>query len=234
MLNTAVAESLKQFADELEKADSFETALHDLIKRTITKHKRIIFNGNGYDDKWLEEAKKRGLLNLKTTPDALPQFVADKNVRLFTEHKVYTEKEMHSRLEILLDNYCKLIHIEGRTLVDIAKKDVLPAISAYSQTLANTILSKKSVSNALDCSYETETLTQISNLCAVAYSGVKDLEAALDKFTKNKDVKKLSVFCKDKILVKMQEIREAIDALEMIVDAEYWPMPTYGDLLFNV
>ncbi|MBE7086373.1 MAG: glutamine synthetase type III [Clostridiales bacterium] len=234
MLNTAVAESLKQFADELEKADSFETALHDLIKRTITKHKRIIFNGNGYDDKWLEEAKKRGLLNLKTTPDALPQFVADKNVRLFTEHKVYTEKEMHSRLEILLDNYCKLIHIEGRTLVDIAKKDVLPAISAYSQTLANTILSKKSVSNALDCSYETETLTQISNLCAAAYSGVKDLEAALDKFTKNKDVKKLSVFCKDKILVKMQEIREAIDALEMIVDAEYWPMPTYGDLLFNV
>ena len=234
MLNTAVAESLRLFADELETAENFETALHDLIQRTITEHKRIIFNGNGYGDAWLKEAKKRGLSNLATTPDALPRFVDEKNVRLFATHKVYTEKEMRSRLEILLQNYCKLIQIEGRTMVDMARKDILPAVSEYSQTLSNTILSKKSVCESLDCSYETETLTHISELAASAYAGVKDLEILLDKFMAIKDAHKLSVFCKNKLLPKMGEIRNCVDALEEIVDADYWPIPTYGDLLFSI
>ena len=234
MLNTAVAESLRVFADELENASDFENALHDLIKRNITEHKRIIFNGNGYGAEWLKEAKKRGLLNLATTPDALPRFVDEKNVQLFATHKVYTEKEMHSRLEILLQNYCKILLIEGRTMVDMARKDILPAVSEYSQTLSNTILSKKSVCESLDCTYETETLQEISTLTAAAYNGVKDLEGLLVKYTDYKDAAKLSVFCKNKILSKMQEIRGYVDKLETLVDADYWPIPTYGELLFSI
>ena len=234
MLNTAVAESLKQFADELEKAKDFESAIHDLIKRVITKHKRIIFNGNGYDDKWIAEAESRGLLNLKTTPDALPHFISKKNVDLFSEHRVYTEREMRSRYEILLSSYCKTVDIEGKTMVDMAKKDILPAVSEYSQVLANTILAKKAVSEALDCTYEEELLKKISTLTSEAYSIVKKLEQALTNSKKIKDVTELSVFCKDEILARMTELRAAADELEVSVSADYWPMPTYGDLLFGI
>ena len=234
MLNTAVAESLKQFADELEKAKDFESAIHDLIKRVITKHKRIIFNGNGYDDKWIAEAESRGLLNLKTTPDALPHFISKKNVDLFSEHRVYTEREMRSRYEILLSSYCKTVDIEGKTMVDMAKKDILPAVSEYSQVLANTILAKKAVSEALDCTYEEELLKKISTLTSEAYSIVKKLEQALTTSKKIKDVTELSVFCKDEILARMTELRAAADELEVSVSADYWPMPTYGDLLFGI
>lgn len=235
MLNTAVAEELKQFADELENAENFETALHALIKRVITNHKRIIFNGNGYDDKWMTEAEKRGLLNLATTPDALPHFLKEKNVALFTSHKVYTEREMYSRYEILLQAYCKVINIEGKTMLDMAKKDILPAVSEYSQVLGNTILTKTSVNKKLmNCSYETEVLERISNLTASAYQKVKALDEALEIPKTIEDVTKRALYYKDEILILMQALRADVDALEDLVSAEYWPMPTYGDLLFGV
>ncbi|MBQ8229988.1 MAG: glutamine synthetase III [Clostridia bacterium] len=234
VLNTAVAEALKQFADELETAENFETALHELIKRTITAHKRIIFNGNGYDDAWLKEAEARELLNLRSTPDAMPSFIKEKNIRLFTEHKVFTEREMHSRYEILLESYCKLTNIEALTMVEMAKKEILPAVSEYSQVLADTILAKKSVCKTLDCTYETEALNEISSLTAKAYAGVKALETALEETKKIDDITALSVWYKDEVLVKMATLRAAADALEGLVSADYWPMPTYGDLLFEI
>ncbi|MBQ8309266.1 MAG: glutamine synthetase III [Clostridia bacterium] len=234
VLNTAVAEELKQFADELGNASDFEVALHDLIQRVIKEHKRIIFNGNGYDDKWLAEAEKRGLLNLKTTPDALPYLVKDKNVALFTEHKVFTERELHSRYEILMESYCKLINIEGRTMVDMAMKDILPAVSEYSQTLCNTLLAKKAVCESIDNTYEKEMIEKVSKLSADAYKYAKDLEKVLNGAAKIEDVTALGVYYKDKVLTLMAKLREKADALENIVSADYWCFPTYGDLLFGV
>ncbi|MBQ8395246.1 MAG: glutamine synthetase III [Clostridia bacterium] len=234
IINTAVAEILKQFADELETAENFETSLHDLIRRVIKQHKRILFNGNGYDDAWLAEAEKRGLLNLKSTPDALPYFVKEKNVQLFTSHKVYTEREMHSRLEILLGSYCNLIDIEAQTMVEMAKKEILPAVSEYSQLLSSTILSKKSVCESLDCTYESEMLTEISDLTAKAYAQVKALEKALDGTKKLDGAAERSVYYKDEVLPVMEQLRAAADGLETVVSADYWPIPTYGDLLFGV
>lgn len=233
-LNTAVAEVLKQFADELEGAENFETALHSLIKRVITKHKRIIFNGNGYDDKWIAEAERRGLLNLKTTPDALPYFLKEKNIALFTSHKVYTEREMRSRYDILLQSYCKIINIEAKTMLDMAKREILPAVSEYSQVLANTVLSKKSVCKKLDCSYERESLKRISDLTASAYRNVQALEKALSQTNGIGDVTTRAVYYKDAVLTVMEKLRADADALEDLVSADYWPIPTYGDLLFGV
>ncbi len=234
VLNTAVAESLKRFADELEGATDFETSLHALIKKEITAHKRIVFNGNGYDDKWLAEAETRGLLNLKTTPDALPHFIAQKNIDLFTAHKVYTEKEMRSRYEIILENYCKLIAIEGKTMVDMALKDILPAVSEYTQTLANTVLAKKAVCKKTDCTYETEALKQISLLQARAHKSVNALQNTLKEAKSLRDATTLAVYFKDQVLSKMHELRAACDELETLVSAEYWPFPTYGELLFGI
>ena len=233
-LNTAVAEELRQFADELEGAENFETALHALIKRVISNHKRIIFNGNGYDEAWEKEAEKRGLLNLKTTPDALPYFVEEKNIALFTAHKVYTEKEMHSRYEILMENYCKLIHIEANTMVDMAMKDILPIVSEYSQVLANTILAKKSVSKSLNCDYEKRMLTEISALQAQLFERTTSLENALKNAKSFSGVGALAQYYKNEILGTMATLRKSADALETLVSAEYWPFPTYSELLFGV
>lgn len=233
-INTAVAEILKQFADELENAENFELSLHNLIKRVITEHKRIVFNGNGYDDKWIAEAEKRGLHNLKSTPDALPHFLDEKNVALFTSHKVYTEREMRSRLEILLQSYCNLINIEGKTMVEMTRKEILPAVSRYSRLLSDTALSKTSLCATLDCSYEKDTLTEISPLTARAFEEVKELEKALLNANKSEGAQKLSVYYKDKVLPVMTRLREAVDRLEQLVSEDFWPMPTYGDLLFTI
>ena len=234
VINTAVAEVLRQFADELENAPNFEKALHDLIKRVIKQHKRIIFNGNGYDDTWLAEAKKRGLLNLKTTPDALPYFVSEKSVSLFTTHKVYTERELVSHYNILTRSYCNLVGIEAKTMVDMTKKDILPAVSEYSQVLSNTILSKRAVCESLNCVYETDMLTRISKLTASAYTSVQTLENSLETAKNLADIHKVAVHYRDEILPTMDALRGFVDELESIVSAEYWPMPTYGDLLFGV
>ena len=234
VLNTAVAEVLRQFADELENAENFEASLHELIKRVIKEHKRIIFNGNGYDDKWIAEAEKRGLLNLKTTPDALPYYVKKENIALFTSHKVFTEKEMYSRLEILLDSYSKIVHIEGRTMVDMAMKDILPSVSEYLQTLCNTVLAKQSVCKTIDCTYETEMIAKISALSSEAYAQAKALESKLINAEKTSDPERLAFYYKDEVLPAMQALREAADGLENLVSADYWPFPTYGELLFGV
>ena len=234
VLNTAVAEVLRQFADRLEGSTSFEAELHNLIKETITKHKRIIFTGNGYADKWQAEAEVRGLLNLRSTPDAMPYFLHQKNIDLFTSHKVYTEKEMRSRYEILLESYCRLICIEGKTMVDMAMKDVLPAVSEYSQSLCSTLLSKREVCASLDCTYEKEILERVTALQKSAYEGVKALNVALEKAEALTDVTTLAFHYKDEVLGKMQVLRNAVDGLERIVSADYWPFPTYGELLFGV
>ncbi|MBP1560511.1 MAG: glutamine synthetase III [Oscillospiraceae bacterium] len=234
ILNTAVAEELKQFADELENADNFENAIHDLIKRTISEHKRIIFNGNGYDDSWIAEAEKRGLLNLKTTPDCLPYFLEKKNIDLFTTHKVFTETEINSRYEILMEAYGKLINIEALTMVDMASKDILPAVSKYLKALADGIASKKAVSADIDCTYESDTLSKGSALLGSAYKALGVLEEKLDEEKNISDVTKLGFFCKDDLIPAMEELRKYADTLETITSAEYWPYPSYGELLFGV
>ena len=234
VINTAVAEVLKQFADELENASDFQTALHDLIKRVFTAHKRIIFNGNGYDDKWIAEAEKRGLLNLKTTPDALATYLDEKNIALFTAHKVYTEKEMRSRHEIFLEDYCKIIEIEARTMADMAMKDILPAVSEYSQTLCNTALAKKQLNKKYDCCYETETLERISALQTLAFKGAKNLQYQLAQAIGVKAVEARSNYYKDEVLPIMCALRSAVDELETLVPSKCWCFPTYGELLFGV
>ena len=233
VLNTAVAEELKQFADTLEKADDFEEALHELIKKTITDHKRIIFNGNGYDDAWIAEAEKRGLLNLRTTPDCLPYSVSDKNIKLFTDHKVYSETEMRARYEILSESYCKTLNIEALTMIDMAKKDYLPAVSKYSHELSDTIIAKAACGD-IDSTYEKELLAKISKLNTAAYKKVQKLEDATLKAKEIDDTTELSMFYKDSVFSAMSELRITVDELETMVPASSWPYPSYGDMLFSV
>ena len=233
VLNTAVAETLRQFANVLEGVENFESALHELIKKTITKHKRIIFNGNGYDEAWLKEAENRGLLNLKTTPEALPYFTHEKNIKLFTSHKVFTEVEIRSRLEILQENYCKLIHIEACTMLDMAKKDILPCVSKYAKVLDDTLLAKKA-RDSKGFAYENETLNAINDLSDKAYYATKDLETAVAGTSSIENVKALSLYYKDEVLSKMEMLRSFVDKLENLVATEYWCYPTYGELLFGV
>ena len=233
VLNTAVAEELSQFADILEKADDFEAALHELIKKTIVDHKRIIFNGNGYDDKWIEEAEKRGLLNLKSTPDCLPYSLHEKNMKLFTKHKVYTETEMRSRYEILSENYSKVINIEALTMLDMAKKDILPSVSLYAHELSDTIVAKQACGD-VDCSYEQDLLKKVSKLTGTAYKKVAALQDAVLKAKDITDNTELARFSKDSLFAAMSELRITVDELETCVAAEYWPYPSYGELLFSV
>jgi glutamine synthetase len=235
VINTAVAESLRIFADELEVASDFTSALQNIIKRTIKEHKRIIFNGNGYDDLWLEEAEKRGLLNLKTTPDCLPTYILEKNVKLFETHKVYTETEMHSRYEIMLDNYSKIINIEARTMVDMVKKDILPAVSDYVGRLSGNLASKKSVAPKANCKFEEENILKISALADGIYECVTTLENAV--ITAHKDEKtalQLALYFRDNIIPTMENLRKVTDEAENLVDRKCWPYPSYGDLLFGV
>lgn len=233
VLNTAVAEELKQFADTLEAAEDFEEALHELIKKTITEHKRIIFNGNGYDDAWIAEAEKRGLLNLRTTPDCLPYSISDKNIKLFTSHNVYSETEMRARYEILSENYCKTLNIEALTMIDMAKKDYLPAVSRYSHELSDTVIAKAACGD-VDSTYEKELLAKISKLNTAAYKKVQKLEEATLKAKEITDTTELSMFYKDSVFSAMNELRIAVDELETMVPAASWPYPSYGDMLFSV
>ena len=234
VLNTAVAEALRQYADRLEQADDFESALHALIKEEIKAHKRIIFNGNGYDDEWIREAEKRGLLNLKTTPDCLPYFLKEKNVKLFTEHKVFSEAEIRSRYEILMENYCKVLHIEAATMLEMAKRDILPAVSAYSEELARTAKTKKSVLPGADCTYEEKSLEKLSALSGAMFVKTDTLEDALAKAGGLEDVTEEAMYYKDSVIPAMAALRADADALETITAKKYWPYPSYGDLLFSV
>ena len=235
MLNAAVAESLKIYADRLENVDDFETALHDMIKKTIKDHKRIIFNGNGYDDAWIKEAtEKRGLLNLRTTPDAMPAMIADKNVKMLTAHKIFSPAELHSRYEILLENYSKTVNIEALTMVDMARKEILPAVEGYTKSLAETLTAKKAAVAGLPCKYETATITKLSELSDEIADATADLDGEIAKFQAIEDVTEAANDIRDVILGKMDALRAVCDEAETITAKEFWPFPTYSDLLFSV
>ncbi len=231
MLNTAVAESLRVFADELEAADDFTDALNKLITRTIKDHKRIIFNGNGYDESWLEEAEKRGLLNLRSTPDCLPYLLKEKNIELFTTHKVYSEVEIRSRYEILLENYSKVIHIEAMTMIDMVNHDILPAISSYTKELLKTAAMQKEFGVS---SYEAERAKKLSALAGCIYEKVAILEEALINVSDKTDLLEEAQTYKSDVFVKMQELRACVDEAETITASDFWPLPSYGELLFGV
>ena len=235
MLNAAVAESLKQYADILESAAEFEPALHELIKETIRKHERILFNGNGYGEEWVEEATKvRGLSNLKTTADAMPHLLDQKNMDMLMSHKIFTETELHSRCEIMLENYCKTVNIEGHTMVDMVRKNYLPSIEEYLYSLARTTSMMKSVSDHVKCNYEVSTMERLSELTDYILERVRDLEKALEDLKGMEDIMNTSERIRDDVIPKMEHLRKHVDEAEMLMPEKCWPFPSYGKLLFSV
>ena len=235
MLNAAMAETLKEFADRLEGVSDFESALHDLIKETIKAHKRIIFNGNGYDDAWIKEAtEKRGLLNLRTTPDALATVLEKKNVEMLTSLKIFSEAEIRSRHEICLENYCKTVNIEGLTMVDMARKEILPAVEAYLGDLSGTVAAKTAAVPGLACKYEKDLISKLSKLADEISDAASSLDTTLIRLKAIPDVTDAAYVIRDVVLQKMAELRVVCDEAESITADKYWPFPTYGDLLFGV
>ena len=235
MLNAAMAETLKEFADRLEGVSDFESALHDLIKETIKAHKRIIFNGNGYDDAWIKEAtEKRGLLNLRTTPDALATVLEKKNVEMLTSLKIFSEAEIRSRYEICLENYCKTVNIEGLTMVDMARKEILPAVEAYLGDLSGTVAAKTAAVPGLACKYEKDLISKLSKLADEISDAASSLDTTLIRLKAIPDVTDAAHVIRDVVLQKMAELRVVCDEAESITADKYWPFPTYGDLLFGV
>ena len=234
VLNTVVAQSLKSYADRLESADDFEEALHSLIRKTIKDHKRIIFNGNGYDNEWIAEAERRGLLNLPTTPDCLPYLLKDKNIKLFAEHKVFSRQEIEARYEIYLESYCKNVRIEALTMTDMTNKDILPAVSAYFKTLCDTVKAMGRAGIDPSGSYEQVTAEKLAALSRKIFSAVHGLSQAVDGLREAGDAARESELIRDRVLPQMNLLREYVDAAESITAEEYWPYPSYGDLLFGV
>ena len=235
VLNTAAAESLRQFADVLENAENFNETLHTLIRDTIKAHKRIIFNGNGYDDAWVKEAtEERGLLNLKSTPECLSHLLNEKNVTLFETHKVFSRTELESRLEIRLENYSKLLNIEALTMIDMVNHDILPAITGYVKELSDVALAKQSLVAGIDCGYETERVAKLSALAGSIYRNVSALEAAVTEVGKTVGALEKANAFRDKVFSCMQALRADCDEAETITAKKYWPYPTYSDLLFGV
>ena len=239
VINTIMAEELRQFADELEAAgtENFTQALNDLIKRTVKEHKRIIYNGDGYSEVWEEEAKRRGLANLRTTVDALPALLMDKNIALFTSHNIYTEKEMRSRYAILLDSYNKIINIEAHTMIDMARKEILPAVSRYVGDLTAILDSKLSAASKLGTkiahNMEEETSGSLSELCDEAMTKVVLLETLIAK-TDFRDALARGEYYRDTVIPAMAELRKTCDAMERLTAKDMWPFPQYGDMLFNI
>ena len=235
MLNTILAEELKQFADELEGKEDFNGALNALIKRVIKEHKRIIFNGDGYADAWKLEAEKRGLTNLPTTVDALPHYTDAKNLKLFADHKIYTEIEMQSRQDIILETYSKTINIEALTASDMVKRDILPAVSAYVSELSNGVLTKKSISEDIPCKAELDIIKRLSGLQDCAYEKLSTLDnAVIGVREAGDDPIAVAAYYKDAVIPAMYELRAVVDEMETLVSSEYWPYPTYADLMYRV
>ena len=229
-LNTIMAEELEQFADRLEQAEDFQSALHSLVKKTLTEHQRIIFNGNGYDDAWLQEAERRGLCNLKSTADALPAYIAPKNIHLFVKHGIYTEAEVRARYEIHVENYATVVSIEAKTMIDMIRHDILPAVSRYAADLCARADSKKRLD--VPCAYEVNTARGVAKItddlmeqCRVLASDLEDMPAGAEEAMR---------YCHDTLLPDMAEARESVDVLEILTASEYWPMPVYSQLLFSV
>ncbi|MBE7028978.1 MAG: glutamine synthetase III [Clostridia bacterium] len=234
MLNTMVAEELCQFADVLENADDFKKELDKLLKKIFKEHKRIIFNGNNYSDEWVKEAEKRGLLNLRKTPDALKCFNDKKNIDLFAKHSIFTESEILSRQEIQYENYTKVINIEALTMSDIIRKDILPAVSLYQKELAETIHSKKNVLKLIPVNYETKTLKNLAELSDELLTKCEKLEEMIKTLKNLEGAENKAFFSSETIVPFMETIREIADEIEVNTSAEYWPFPTYGELLFGV
>ena len=235
MLNAAVAESLRQYADILEKSENFEEDLHELIKKVITDHQRILFDGNGYGEDWITEAtEKRGLLNLKTTADAMPHLLDKKNMDMLIAHKVFTEAELHSRCEIMLENYVKTVNIEALTMVDMVRKNYLPAIEGYLFKLAQTTSLMRQVSDKVKCNYEVSTIERLSELTDHILESVKALEDAITSLKNLPDIFKSSEFVRDTLLPTMETLRSYVDEAEMLTSQSDWPFPSYGQLLFSV
>lgn len=234
-LNTAVAEELCQFADQLESSKDFQKDMQAIILKTIKDHKRIIFNGNGYDDAWVKEAEKRGLLNLRSTPEALVHITDKKNLELFRKHEVYSDSEIYSRFEIQNENYSKIINIEAETMLEMAKKDILPTGSKFSAKLAETVSMKNAASKKADTTYETEMLEKVSSLTTEIYRKVQQLKKNVYAAKEFKgEASKLAFFYREHVFASMNELRICADELETIVPKELWPFPSYGDLLFSV
>ena len=234
MLNAAVAESLKIYADRLEGAENFEAKLHEMIQKTIKDHKRIIFNGNGYDDAWLEEAARRGLSNYPTTPDCIPHIMDGKNVQMLTAHKVFSEAEMRSRCEILLENYCKTVIIEANTMIDIARKQILPAVQGYTAELAGGVAAKKAISTDIVCGYESGLIARLSVLTDQIAAKTDELEASVLELKGAADVAQEAYAIRDAVIGRMAALRAVADEAETVTAEKYWPFPTYGELLFGV
>lgn len=234
VINTIVADVLMEFADELEKAEDFTSKLNEIIRDTIKKHKRIIFNGNNYSEEWTVEAAKRGLLNLKTTVDTLPYYTKTKNIELFKRHAVFTKQEIVSRQEILYENYCKLIHIEALTMLDMVKKEIIPAVITFSKELAELINSKKSLGFEIDCTLENNLITKISSLAASMVNKVSTLEDSILNTSKEKSSYAAALHYHDCVFISMQTLRSVVDELETLVAKKYWPFPSYGDILYSV
>ena len=235
MINTSVAEALRQFADRLEKAERFDDDLHALIKEQIIAHKRIIFNGNGYDDAWIKEAtEQRGLLNLRTTADAMPRLLEQKNIDMLTSHGVFSESELRSRYEIQLENYVRTVRIEALTMADMARKEILPAIAAFAAALAEGAAKKQAVSAELGCRYETKLVKKLTCLTDTADAAAEDVEKTVTALDALGDVTAEAAFVRDEVLPKMAALRAVCDEAETMTAADYWPFPTYGDLLFGV
>ena len=229
-LNTIMAEELKQFADELETSKDFQADLQKLIKKALTEHQRIIFNGNGYDDAWIAEAEKRGLSNLASTADALPMYTAKKNMDLFIKHGIYTKEEIEARAEIHIENYSAVIAIEAKTMVDMIRHQILPAVSSYASDLCQRAAAKEGM--GVPCKYETSTAKEIGKLTDALLSACDKLEKNLEKVPAGS--KKAMDYCHQAIIPDMAKAREAADQLETLTDSKYWPFPVYSDLLFSV
>lgn len=234
ILNTIVAETLSEFADKLENSSNFTEDLTALIKETVKKHKRIIFNGNNYSDDWLKESAKRGLLNLKSTVDALPYFVSDKNIKLFTKHNIFSESEIYSRYEIMLEAYSKIIHIEALTMLDMVKRSIIPSVMSYMKDLSETANIKKSLNAGLNCELEENLIGDISNLASSLYKNLEELDNSVLEAKNQETTLATAKYYRESVFVNMQQLRSVVDELETLVGKKYWPFPTYGELLFSV
>ncbi len=235
MLNAAVAESLRVYADRLEGAEDFETVLHDMIKETIRDHRRIIFNGNGYDDAWIKEAtEERGLLNYRTTADCMPHLLDRKNVDMLTLHKVFTTEELNSRCEIMLENYCKTVTIEANTMVDMARTLIAPSVEAFTADVARNAQTKRALDSSVACRYETGIVKKLSDLTDSISMRVDELQDELIHLHDAENVIAESEMIRDRVLPKMCELRVACDEAETLTAKSYWPFPTYEDILFSV
>ena len=234
MLNAAVAESLKVYADRLEGAENFEKTLNSMIKKTIKDHKRILFNGNGYDDSWIAEAERRGLCNYKTTVDCMPHLADAKNVKMLTEQGVFTEKEIHSRVEIMLENYCKTVTIEANTMVDMAKRQILPAIVEYVKEVSKEANGKLAFAPAASTVYERKVVEKLSSCAEGILARTEELEGLIAGLKGYSDIEAEGCEIRDHLLPKMEELRAIADEAETLTSGKCWPFPTYGDLLFGV